>query len=121
MKPKQRHSELVLYSTKNPSASLAAQNILLCSRCVHLSDNDGIHDIHQVPGRGSFPWQQHIPAFLRTGYRGPLMLEVASKGRDRRALPAFLDDCFASAERLRLDCLAGLAREDSVLPSTSVS
>lgn len=41
----------------------------------HLSDNDGIHEKHWIPGRGTIDWKQWLSAILSTGYTGPLLYE----------------------------------------------
>lgn len=47
---------------------------------LHVNDNDGQHDLHQLPGRGTGDWPRFIPALHAAGYIGPLMLEALEFG-----------------------------------------
>ena len=47
----------------------------------HIHDNDGSHDQHLPPLMGGIDWDRVMNAFLRTGYRRPLILEIHEYGR----------------------------------------
>lgn len=47
---------------------------LLCG--LHLNDNDGVGDLHQLPGKGTINWSGFMSRLETTGFAGPLMLEV---------------------------------------------
>ncbi len=42
---------------------------------LHISDNDGVHERHWLPGEGVIPWREWFKVLLSTGYSGPLMHE----------------------------------------------
>ena len=44
--------------------------------CVHIHDNDYVHDLHTVPFAGKLPWPEICDAFSEIGYRGDLTLEA---------------------------------------------
>lgn len=52
----------------------------------HLSDNDGIHDRHWLPGHGVLDWSKVSRAFPGT-YDGPLTLEVCPTENEWEAAP----------------------------------
>ncbi len=45
---------------------------------VHLHDNDGLRDLHRIPGTGSIDWKKVIDDLCAAEYGGPLLLEVVS-------------------------------------------
>jgi sugar phosphate isomerase/epimerase len=45
----------------------------------HISDNHGRFDDHLPPGRGEIDWPEFLTAVWKTGFRGPLVLEVLDK------------------------------------------
>jgi arsenate reductase (thioredoxin) len=49
---------------------------------LHLHDNDGERDQHDMPGTGTTDWRQVMADLRAADYRGPLMLEVADEDRD---------------------------------------
>lgn len=54
----------------------------------HLQDNFGMNDDHQAPGFGYIDWEAVIPAILKTGYQGPLMMELTGPSvKIRRTVP----------------------------------
>ena len=81
---------------------LALSGLRLCG--LHLQDTDGERDRHWLPGEGRFDWQGFMKRLLKTGYTGPLMLEVQAFDR-QDDLPGYLDDC-ASAVRMLQACLS---------------
>ena len=44
--------------------------------CVHIHDNDYIHDSHVAPFTMKLPWEQIAAAFAKIGYRGDITLEA---------------------------------------------
>jgi len=71
---------------------------------LHVNDNDGVRDLHQIPGRGTFCWDRFVPKLEDAGYNGPLMLEVTPAG-DCNDVRAFLNEARAAAARLRAGTL----------------
>ena len=53
---------------------------LLCD--LHLNDNEGDRDAHQLPGAGTVEWAGFMGALKRCEYVGPLMLEVVAPDGD---------------------------------------
>jgi sugar phosphate isomerase/epimerase len=46
-------------------------------RYTHISDNDGINDLHRMPGEGSVDWDELALCAATSSYTGPLMMEYA--------------------------------------------
>ena len=67
---------------------------------VHVSDNHGMKDEHNLPGAGTVKWKEFMRGLVRTGYTGPLTLEVQAHERQDN-LPGYLDDCASAAHRLQ--------------------
>ncbi len=44
---------------------------------LHLHDNDGIRDLHLLPGLGTIDWKKLVLALQATNFSGPLMLEAS--------------------------------------------
>ena len=44
--------------------------------CVHIHDNDYIHDSHTCPFTGRLPWKEIAGAFAEIGYKGDITLEA---------------------------------------------
>ena len=68
------------------SETLAAGRWL---RTTHVHDNDGRHDAHLPPGRGSVDWSSWVEALDAIDYRGPIVLECIKHLRDK---PESLDE-----------------------------
>jgi sugar phosphate isomerase/epimerase len=51
----------------------------------HVSDNHGEKDDHIVPGTGNVDWEAVLAALARTGYRGPVVLELNSDNPEEAA------------------------------------
>jgi sugar phosphate isomerase/epimerase len=49
---------------------------------VHAADNHGERDDHLPPGKGDIEWGRVVEALDRTGFRGPLILEIAGRKDD---------------------------------------
>lgn len=45
---------------------------------LHIHDNDGRRDRHQLPTRGGINWEAFVPCLRRIGYSGPFMMELAA-------------------------------------------
>jgi len=43
---------------------------------IELSDNDGVHDLHQKPGKGVVPWGRFFACLNDINYQGSLILET---------------------------------------------
>ncbi len=52
----------------------------------HVHDNDGTHDTHLLPFRGTMPWDEARAALHARGYDGEFMLEVFESADDLRRL-----------------------------------
>lgn len=46
---------------------------------LHLHDNDGKTDLHQLPGEGIINWTSTMARLKATGYAGPISLEVTNE------------------------------------------
>ena len=57
---------------------------------LHLHDNDSSSDQHAFPGEGTIDWPRFMAALDRSGYEGPLLLEVEALEMD---LPDRLTRC----------------------------
>jgi sugar phosphate isomerase/epimerase len=77
--------------TSDPAAETLDALGLLATTHVH--DNDGRHDTHQPPGRGSIDWPAWFRSLDAIDYQGPIILECIRKVRDDRSLyrPEVLD------------------------------
>ncbi|MBQ7720415.1 MAG: sugar phosphate isomerase/epimerase [Clostridia bacterium] len=64
-------------------------------KALHVHDNDGTRDSHQMPYSGTADWDSFIRGVAETGYDGPMSLETG--GYARGELP---DELFDEAERL---------------------
>lgn len=69
-----------LYSV-SPSKILNVFGELLA--CTHFADNDGIDDLHLLPGNGVVDWSAISAAFPRGTYSGCLSLEVIPSAKER--------------------------------------
>nr|WP_092071730.1 sugar phosphate isomerase/epimerase family protein [Dendrosporobacter quercicolus]NSL49482.1 sugar phosphate isomerase/epimerase [Dendrosporobacter quercicolus DSM 1736]SDM29838.1 Sugar phosphate isomerase/epimerase [Dendrosporobacter quercicolus] len=70
---------------------------------VHIHDNDGVHDLHKVPGEGSVDWKAVVAKLKKSVYRGAVALEVTnkfSKYGDTETPEWFLRRAFQSAKKL---------------------
>ncbi len=45
-------------------------------KSLHLHDNDGVNDLHQIPGKGVTDWKQFAESLKTIGYNGPIIFEV---------------------------------------------
>ena len=52
---------------------------------LHLHDNDGRRDQHMFPGSGTLDWPRFMRALDRSGYEGPLLLEVEARQMELKA------------------------------------
>lgn len=55
-------------------------------RYTHVHDNDGEHDTHSLPHRGTLPWDVCREELHNCGYDGVFLLEVFEKAEDLRRL-----------------------------------
>jgi len=63
----------------NLREDLAEATRTLADRIVtlHLSDNDGEREMHQMPGEGVIDWTEFMAVLDEIGYNGPLLYETA--------------------------------------------
>lgn len=55
----------------------------------HIHDNDGVHDLHQLPLQGTIPWVEVMTALKKVDYKWGFMLEI--KRPENVSLDASLD------------------------------
>jgi len=67
---------------------------------LHLNDNNGKHDEHEIPGVGSLRWKEFMTLLESSGYIGPLMLEIEARER-QDCLHAVLAEAHASVDWLK--------------------
>lgn len=67
---------------------------------VHISDNRGERDDHQIPGEGVIDWRKFASRFGRIDYHEPFLLEVETRESSWKDHRAFLPEAFAMAEWL---------------------
>ncbi len=71
---------------------------------LHLHDNSGAFDQHLPPGEGTIPWPWLMERIARTGYPGPVSLElsnIASSRLRRLSAETFLVRAYRKAVELR--------------------
>ncbi len=61
-------------------------------QALHISDYDGEHDCHWVPGQGVIDWSAVIQALVNVGFTGTFMFEVISKKDKDPIAPQTLGD-----------------------------
>lgn len=72
----------------HPSCAACLEKIGKRLLTTHLHDNFGTNDDHQAPGIGTINWSETLSAIRRTGYAGPLMMELTGAAvKARRAVP----------------------------------
>lgn len=67
---------------------------------VHLHDNDGSDDLHQIPGEGIIDWAKVILDLRKISYKGPLMLEIQTQF-DKDELMNTLNNCSRAVHGLQ--------------------
>lgn len=68
---------------------------------LHLHDNDGTDDYHQLPGDGTIHWDTLMKKLDAAGYTGAIALEVQNRVSLRSAPPeVFLNSAFNAAKQL---------------------
>jgi sugar phosphate isomerase/epimerase len=69
---------------------------------LHLHDNDGTGDRHQIPGEGNIDWQQVKAGLRRIGYEGAIALEVIKNRPDGdvETPEQYLERVFSAANRI---------------------
>lgn len=68
---------------------------------LHISDNDGVHERHRLPGRGVIDWNALMESLIQIEYHGPFLFEVKES----------IDDIAVSWEKLMLDYRFSITRE----------
>lgn len=66
-------------------------------RAIHIHDNSGSADFHQIPGDGNIDWQKVMAAVARTEYELPLTLELICYDEN---VDVFLKKAYEAGERL---------------------
>ncbi|MGE5248381.1 MAG: sugar phosphate isomerase/epimerase family protein [Verrucomicrobiota bacterium] len=70
---------------------------------VHASDNQGAHDDHLVPGRGSIPWKRVAAALREGGFSGPFTVELRDYTRGEQPpygdFDQMLSECRSALDR----------------------
>ena len=66
---------------------------------LHIHDNDGKGDQHQVPRDGTIDWSRFMSDLRQANYAGPLMLEVGGRAPESE-LQTLLDRCYQAAQYL---------------------
>ncbi|ADL04957.1 sugar phosphate isomerase/epimerase family protein [Lacrimispora saccharolytica] len=79
---------------------------------VHIHDNSGSADFHQVPGEGNIIWQEVMSALARTEYELPLTLELTCNDEN---VDKFLKKAYEAGEEL-----TGMYREEREKHHTGV-
>ncbi len=64
---------------------------------IHIHDNSGAADFHQLPGEGNIDWQEVMSAVARTKYELPLTLELMCYDEN---MDVFLKKAYEAGERL---------------------
>ncbi|UCC12255.1 MAG: sugar phosphate isomerase/epimerase [candidate division WOR-3 bacterium] len=67
---------------------------------VHISDNRGEHDDHQLPYEGSIDWDEFARHFARTGYTGTFLLEVEMRESAFQDASIFVTEAYSRSKRL---------------------
>lgn len=49
---------------------------------VHIHDNDGRNDLHQIPWDGTIAWERVAKLLAQSAYQGPLLLELSCREED---------------------------------------
>ena len=67
---------------------------------LHLHDNGGIYNKHQLPFDGSVDWPAVMEKIKKTGYSGPITIEPMNWDYTHLGIRAFLELAFERAKRL---------------------
>jgi len=67
---------------------------------VHVSDNLGSKDDHQIPGEGEIDWHAFAGRFGALDFEGPFLLEVETRMSRIKESPDFLAQCYLKADWL---------------------
>lgn len=84
----------MIWKDRSPEVLDAYKNRLFA---VHMHDNDGRDDQHQIPGEGSIAWEPVTKLLAASAYEGPLLLELSYYGKDPER---FLEKAYAAGCRL---------------------
>jgi sugar phosphate isomerase/epimerase len=64
---------------------------------IHIHDNSGSMDFHQIPGEGNIDWQAVMDALAQSDYELPLTMELACYNKD---IDAFLQKAYEAGSKL---------------------
>ena len=68
--------------------------------CLHLHDNDGERDLHQLPFMGTVDWDKVMAAIASAGYAKPINFELAMERSGYHDEVAFLAEAFELGTKL---------------------
>jgi len=68
--------------------------------CLHLHDNDGTYDRHQLPFDGNVDWASAMKSIAASSYRGGVSLEAGSYGYENKSPEEFLRITLERVKRL---------------------
>ncbi len=69
-------------------------------KAIHLHDNGGVHNQHQLPFDGTMDWSDVMRKITHTGYRGATMLEPMNWDYAQLSIREFLELAYERAKRL---------------------
>lgn len=67
---------------------------------LHLQDNGGVHNQHQLPFDGKIEWRKVMNTLALTGYKGPTTLEPMNWDYMHLSIEKFLDLAYHKAKKL---------------------
>lgn len=67
---------------------------------LHLQDNGGKHNQHQLPFDGSIDWGQVMKKIAHSGYQGATTLEPMNWDYEQLSIQSFLDLAYQRAKKL---------------------
>ena len=70
-------------------------------KAIHLQDNGGSHNQHQLPFDGSIDWPLVMGKLKKTGYKGAITLEPMNWDYANMDMKEYLALAFERAERLK--------------------
>ena len=67
---------------------------------IHIHDNDGKRDLHQIPFAGTVEWERLAKIFARSSYGKCVSLETSIHNMATKHERKFLDEAIIAAEKL---------------------